>query len=94
MQILRSLVEQRLTAATEDIFGLLERTMAEYKQELCRTKEEENPRQRQILDSVRNPRGLTHKTGLNTFVSGLAKDFNENKITYMPFSYLTLRYPI
>uniref|UniRef100_A0A672ZF34 C2H2-type domain-containing protein n=1 Tax=Sphaeramia orbicularis TaxID=375764 RepID=A0A672ZF34_9TELE len=49
VQILRSLVEQRLTAAAEEIFGLFERTIAEYEEELCRTKEE-NQRQRQILD--------------------------------------------
>uniref|UniRef100_A0A672ZGD6 C2H2-type domain-containing protein n=1 Tax=Sphaeramia orbicularis TaxID=375764 RepID=A0A672ZGD6_9TELE len=61
VQILRSLVEQRLTAAAEEIFGLFERIIAEYEEELCRTKEE-NQRQRQILDSVWNPRVLIHKT--------------------------------
>ncbi|XP_030002736.1 zinc finger protein 37-like isoform X5 [Sphaeramia orbicularis] len=61
VQILRSLVQQRLTAAAEEIFGLFERTIAEYEEELCRTKEE-NQRQRQILDCVWNPRVLIHKT--------------------------------
>uniref|UniRef100_A0A672ZGE3 C2H2-type domain-containing protein n=1 Tax=Sphaeramia orbicularis TaxID=375764 RepID=A0A672ZGE3_9TELE len=61
VQILRLLVEQRLTAAAEEIFGLFERTIAEYEEELCRTKEE-NQRQRQILDCVWNPRVLLHKT--------------------------------
>ncbi|XP_030002820.1 zinc finger and SCAN domain-containing protein 21-like isoform X2 [Sphaeramia orbicularis] len=51
VQILRSLVEQRLIAAAEEIFGLIERTIAEYEEELCRTKEE-NQRQKQILDTV------------------------------------------
>uniref|UniRef100_A0A672YH97 C2H2-type domain-containing protein n=1 Tax=Sphaeramia orbicularis TaxID=375764 RepID=A0A672YH97_9TELE len=60
-KILRSFVEQRLTAAAEEIFGLFERTIAEYEEELCRTKEE-NQRQRQILDCVWNPRVLIHKT--------------------------------
>ncbi|XP_030002784.1 zinc finger protein 771-like [Sphaeramia orbicularis] len=63
VQILRSLVEQRLTAAAEEIFGLFERTIAEYEEELCRTKEE-NQRQRQILDCVWNPRVLIHKTDI------------------------------
>ncbi|XP_030002737.1 gastrula zinc finger protein xFG20-1-like isoform X1 [Sphaeramia orbicularis] len=63
VQILRSLVEQRLTAAAEEIFGLFERTIAEYEEELCRTKEE-NQRQRQILDCVWNPRVLIHKTAV------------------------------
>ncbi|XP_030002813.1 zinc finger protein 182-like [Sphaeramia orbicularis] len=61
VEILRSFVEQRLTAAAEEIFGLFERTIAEYEEELCRTKEE-NQRQRQILDCVWNPRVLIHKT--------------------------------
>uniref|UniRef100_A0A672ZGK4 C2H2-type domain-containing protein n=1 Tax=Sphaeramia orbicularis TaxID=375764 RepID=A0A672ZGK4_9TELE len=61
VQILRSLVEQRLTAAAEEIFGLFERTITEYEEELCRTKEE-NQRQRQILDCVWNPTVLSHKT--------------------------------
>uniref|UniRef100_A0A667XSS9 C2H2-type domain-containing protein n=1 Tax=Myripristis murdjan TaxID=586833 RepID=A0A667XSS9_9TELE len=42
---LRSLVQQRLAAAAEEIFGLFERTIAEY--------EEENRRQRRLLDAVR-----------------------------------------
>uniref|UniRef100_A0A672ZGM5 C2H2-type domain-containing protein n=1 Tax=Sphaeramia orbicularis TaxID=375764 RepID=A0A672ZGM5_9TELE len=61
VQILRSLVEQRLSAAAGEIFGLFERTIAEYEEELCRTKEE-NQRQRQILDCVWNPRVLIYKT--------------------------------
>ncbi|XP_030002743.1 zinc finger protein 502-like [Sphaeramia orbicularis] len=61
VQILRSLVEQRLTAAAEEIFGLFERTIAEYEEELCRTKEE-NLRQRQILDCVWTQKDLIHKT--------------------------------
>uniref|UniRef100_A0A672ZGI8 C2H2-type domain-containing protein n=1 Tax=Sphaeramia orbicularis TaxID=375764 RepID=A0A672ZGI8_9TELE len=63
VQILRKLVEQRLTAAAEEIFGLFERTIAEYEEELCRTKEE-NQRHRQILDCVWNPRVLLHKTDI------------------------------
>uniref|UniRef100_A0A672ZFL9 C2H2-type domain-containing protein n=1 Tax=Sphaeramia orbicularis TaxID=375764 RepID=A0A672ZFL9_9TELE len=61
VQVLRSLVEKRLSAAAEEIFGLFERTIAEYEEELCQTKEE-NQRQRQILDCVWNPRVLLHKT--------------------------------
>ncbi|XP_054635097.1 zinc finger protein 350-like [Dunckerocampus dactyliophorus] len=51
VQMLRALVNQRLIAAVEDIFVVLERTIAEYEEELCRTKEE-NERQRQLLDAV------------------------------------------
>ncbi|XP_075949758.1 uncharacterized protein LOC142951818 isoform X1 [Anarhichas minor] len=54
VQMLRSLVNQRLTAAAEEIFGLFERTIAEYEEKLYRTKEE-NERQRKLLDAVFNP---------------------------------------
>ncbi|XP_078019972.1 uncharacterized protein LOC117245839 isoform X2 [Epinephelus lanceolatus] len=60
VQMLRSLVKQRLTAAAEEIFGLFERTIAEYEEELCRSKEE-NERQRKLLDAVSNPQLRLHR---------------------------------
>lgn len=36
VQMLRAFVNQRLTAAAEEIFGLFERTIAEYEEELGR----------------------------------------------------------
>ena len=63
VQMLRALVEQRLTAAAEEIFGLFERTIAEYEEELCRSKEE-NERQRELLDAVYNPQLRLHRAGL------------------------------
>uniref|UniRef100_UPI0037E78BA9 zinc finger protein ZFP2-like n=1 Tax=Semicossyphus pulcher TaxID=241346 RepID=UPI0037E78BA9 len=51
VQMLRACVNQRLTAAAEEIFELLERTIAEYEEELCRSKEN----QRKIVDAVFNP---------------------------------------
>ena len=63
VQMLRSLVKQRLTAAAEEIFGLVERTIAEYEEELCRSKEE-NERQRKLLDAVFNPQLRLHRAGL------------------------------
>uniref|UniRef100_A0A8C9XYE6 C2H2-type domain-containing protein n=1 Tax=Sander lucioperca TaxID=283035 RepID=A0A8C9XYE6_SANLU len=60
VQMLRALVEQRLTAAAEEIFGLFERTIAEYEEELCRSKEE-NERQRELLDAVNNPQLRLHR---------------------------------
>ncbi|XP_054627907.1 zinc finger protein 394-like isoform X2 [Dunckerocampus dactyliophorus] len=51
VQMLRALVNQRLTAAVEEIFVVLERTIAEYEEELSRTKED-NERQRQLLDAI------------------------------------------
>ncbi|XP_032363828.1 uncharacterized protein LOC116677480, partial [Etheostoma spectabile] len=63
VQMLRALVEQRLTAAAEEIFGLFERTIAEYEEELCRSKEE-NERQRELLDAVFNPQLRVHRAGV------------------------------
>ncbi|KAK7889202.1 hypothetical protein WMY93_024762 [Mugilogobius chulae] len=40
VDILRVLVSERLTAAAEEIFALVERTIVEYEEELCRSKEE------------------------------------------------------
>ncbi|TDH09789.1 hypothetical protein EPR50_G00092520 [Perca flavescens] len=63
VQMLRSLVEQRLTAAAEEIFGLFERTIAEYEEELCRSKEK-NERQQKLLDAVFNPQLRLHRAEL------------------------------
>ncbi|XP_049923359.1 zinc finger protein 771-like isoform X23 [Epinephelus moara] len=60
VQMLRSLLKQRLTAADGEIFGLFERTIAEYEEELCRSKEE-NERQRKLLDAVFNPQLRLHR---------------------------------
>nr|XP_057945594.1 zinc finger protein 774-like [Doryrhamphus excisus] len=54
VQMLRALLNQRLTAAVEEIFGLFEVMIAEYEGELSRTKEE-NERQRQMLDAIFKP---------------------------------------
>ncbi|KAM6925923.1 uncharacterized protein PEZ65_009540 [Lycodopsis pacificus] len=54
LEMLRALVNQRLTAVGEEIFGLFERTIAEYEEELSRSKED-NKRQRELLDAVLNP---------------------------------------
>ncbi|XP_056282647.1 zinc finger and SCAN domain-containing protein 5B-like [Pseudoliparis swirei] len=53
-QMLRGLVNQRLTAAAQEICGLFEGTIAEYEEELCSLKEE-NERHRKLLHAVFNP---------------------------------------
>ncbi|KAK7916089.1 hypothetical protein WMY93_011850 [Mugilogobius chulae] len=50
----RALMQERLTAAAEEIFALVERTIAEFEEELCRSKEE-NQRKQQLLDSLLKP---------------------------------------
>ncbi|XP_075963318.1 uncharacterized protein LOC142967709 [Anarhichas minor] len=60
VQMLRCLVNQRLTAAAEEIFGLFERTIVEYEEELSRSKEQ-NERQQTLLDAVFNPQLRLHR---------------------------------
>ncbi|XP_032363830.1 oocyte zinc finger protein XlCOF8.4 [Etheostoma spectabile] len=74
VQMLRALVEQRLTAAAEEIFGLFERTIAEYEEELCRSKEE-NERQRELLDAVFNPQLRVHRAGYCLYLFVFPADF-------------------
>ncbi|XP_061731126.1 zinc finger and SCAN domain-containing protein 12-like [Nerophis ophidion] len=62
VEMLRVLVKQRLTAAVEEIFVVLERTIAEYEEELSRRKEE-NERQRQLLDALFNKHQQTGVSG-------------------------------
>uniref|UniRef100_A0A3Q2XQH1 C2H2-type domain-containing protein n=1 Tax=Hippocampus comes TaxID=109280 RepID=A0A3Q2XQH1_HIPCM len=63
VRILRTLVTQRLNVAVEEIFELFERTIAEYEEELCRSKEEKE-RQRQLLDAVLNPQVRLHRADI------------------------------
>ncbi|XP_051927156.1 trichohyalin-like isoform X2 [Hippocampus zosterae] len=51
VRMLRALLNQRLSAAVEEILVAVETTIAEYEEELCRSKEEIE-RQRQLLDAV------------------------------------------
>ncbi|XP_036949786.1 gastrula zinc finger protein XlCGF57.1-like isoform X2 [Acanthopagrus latus] len=68
VQMLSLLVKQRLTAAAEEISGLFERTIAEYEEELCRS-QEENERQRKLLDAVLQPRVQLHRADVQRSVS-------------------------
>ncbi|KAK7944487.1 hypothetical protein WMY93_000215 [Mugilogobius chulae] len=52
-QTLRALVNERLTAAADEIFALFEKTIAEYEKELCFYKEQKQKDQ-ELLDSVLN----------------------------------------
>ncbi|XP_067468984.1 gastrula zinc finger protein xFG20-1-like [Thunnus thynnus] len=63
VQMLRASVTQRLTAAAEEIFVLFERSIAEYEEELSRSKEK-NERQRKLLDAVFNPQLQLHRADI------------------------------
>ncbi|KAM6935609.1 uncharacterized protein PEZ65_005951 [Lycodopsis pacificus] len=60
VEMLRSLVNQRLTAAAEVIFGLFERTIAEYEEELSQSKEA-NERQQRRLRAALIPQLRLHR---------------------------------
>ncbi|XP_078136599.1 uncharacterized protein LOC144537055 [Sander vitreus] len=64
VRMLRAFVNQRLTAAAEEIFGLFETTIAEYEEELCRSKEE-NERQRERTDAVFIPQLRLHRADVH-----------------------------
>ena len=55
IQMLQLLITQRLSAAAEEIFGVFGRTIAEYEEEISRSKLEID-RQRRLLDLSRKPR--------------------------------------
>ncbi|KAK7907700.1 hypothetical protein WMY93_016312 [Mugilogobius chulae] len=61
VDLVRALVSERLTAAAEEIFALVKRTIVEYEEELCRSKEE-NQRKQQLLDSLLSPQLRIHRT--------------------------------
>lgn len=62
VEMLRVLVSGRLSAAVEEIFGLFERTIAEYEEQLCHSKQE-NERQRKLLDAVLKPEVRLNRAG-------------------------------
>ncbi|XP_069580894.1 zinc finger protein 852-like [Brachyistius frenatus] len=55
LEMLRLLINQRLTAAAEEIFGVFGRTIAEYEEEISRSRLEID-RQRRLLELRRTPR--------------------------------------
>lgn len=63
IQMLRVFLNQRLTVAAEEIFGAVEKTIAEYQEEVSRSKEE-NDRLQNILDIVIKPEIKLQRAGL------------------------------
>ncbi|XP_061526070.1 oocyte zinc finger protein XlCOF22-like isoform X2 [Phycodurus eques] len=64
VEMLRALLNERLSAAVEEIVVVFERTIAEYEEELSRTKEE-NARQRQLLDAVFKTQGGLNRSDVS-----------------------------
>ncbi|XP_059191708.1 gastrula zinc finger protein XlCGF57.1-like [Centropristis striata] len=60
VEMFRVVVNERLSAAAEEILGLFERSIAEYEEELFRSKRE-NEQQRKLLDAVLKPEVRLHR---------------------------------
>ncbi|KAK6325447.1 hypothetical protein J4Q44_G00047890 [Coregonus suidteri] len=66
-KLLNVFVTERLSAAAVEIFGAVEKTIAEYQEEISRSAEE-NERLRRLLDLVSKPEIKLHRAG-STFTS-------------------------
>ena len=62
LQTLKSLVNQRLSAAAEEIFGVVGRILTEYEDEAFHIKEEIDNKRR-LLDMVLQPFAELQRTG-------------------------------
>ena len=60
IEYLRVFLNQKLIAAAEEIFGVVEETIAEYQEEVSHTKEE-NRRLRSMLDIRSKPQIKLHR---------------------------------
>ena len=69
LELLRLLITQRLTEAAEEIFGVFGRTMAEYEEEISRSKLEID-RQRRLLELSVKPRVSLQAGGPGESCSG------------------------
>ncbi|XP_076610722.1 uncharacterized protein LOC143335307 [Chaetodon auriga] len=70
---LRALLTERLTAAAEEIVGLLEETVAEYEDRVERS-EREICRQRRLLDAVLKPEVKLHRAGVQQLLVSKDED--------------------
>ncbi|XP_070296233.1 uncharacterized protein [Salvelinus sp. IW2-2015] len=79
MEYLRVFLNQKLIAAAEEIFGVVEETIAEYQEEVSHTKEE-NSRLRSMLDIRSKPQIKLHRRAdlqqLTVTVSDEQQDWN------------------
>ncbi|XP_067115191.1 LOW QUALITY PROTEIN: zinc finger protein 853-like [Osmerus mordax] len=61
LDLFRGFIRERLTTAALEIFGAVEQTFAEYKEEICRSKEE-SARLKRLLDFVTPPEMQRHRS--------------------------------
>ncbi|XP_061834032.1 uncharacterized protein [Nerophis lumbriciformis] len=87
----RMLIEQRLNVTAEELFGMLEITVAEYEEELSRTMEE-NRRLQELLDAVIKPRVLLHRADVQQ-MSAQSQEIPSEKLEWSPTVGKTEREP-
>jgi len=83
VETLRAFVNERLTAAAEEIFELFERTIAEELESTLK----DNQRQQKLLDALLNPEVRLHRTGLSSVIV-----FQTWEVTKYIYSSTILRY--
>ncbi|CAJ1082900.1 zinc finger and BTB domain-containing protein 41-like isoform X2 [Xyrichtys novacula] len=75
VQELRVLVNQRLSAAAEEIFELFERTILEYEEKLCGSKEN----QHKLLDAVYNPEVRLHRADIDHLIKSKEEPLHQQQ---------------
>ncbi|XP_051929059.1 zinc finger protein 16-like isoform X2 [Hippocampus zosterae] len=83
VRILRTLMKQRLNVAVDEIFELFERTIAEYEEELCRTKEEKE-RQGELLHAVLKPHVPLHRADIQQMSADSQEEKQQEEETAEP----------
>lgn len=73
MQLLRMIVKERLAAAAEEIFGVVERTIAEYQLEVACSKRD-NDNLRRMLESSREPEIYLHRPDPPPFTVAVSEE--------------------
>ncbi|XP_070824066.1 gastrula zinc finger protein XlCGF57.1-like [Chaetodon trifascialis] len=76
IQTLRAFVNQRLTAAAEEIFERFERTIAEYEEQLCR--------QRKLLEANLNPDVRLHRADIELLLLASDKEVPTEQQEWSP----------
>ncbi|XP_061611769.1 zinc finger protein 391-like [Phyllopteryx taeniolatus] len=100
VEMIRALLHARLSAAVEEICVLLRTTIAQYEEELCRAKEE-NDRQRRQLDAVCGVRDRPRTAGNSRGVHvehqepecsrRIKEEAQEDEITTLPLAGVMLK---
>ncbi|XP_031648633.1 zinc finger protein 239-like [Oncorhynchus kisutch] len=83
LQMLNVFVTERLSAAAVEIFGAVEKTVAEYQEEICRSAEE-NERLRRLLDLVSKPEIKLHRADFQVLTPAVHPEQQNCKQEWSP----------